>query len=91
MKKELDLEYEISVDNILDMTSDDEVGLFEIIEAFFLLPDGESFNNVSRKVLSDGETSQIFFMKDGKYILEIEDLQEGLVDYYYSDKIVDLL
>ena len=86
MKKELSVEFEISVN---DMTPIREtVGEFKVSNETFY---NDAFNEVQMDILvneSNGE--QIFKMKDGKFILEVED-GEGMVEYFHSDILEDLV
>jgi hypothetical protein len=84
MKKELSDDYEISGLNILDI----EIGInnFKVKDSeFFIYPKGK----VNRKILAF-DNMQIFKMNDGIFILEVEDYQEGTVEYFYSEDIYDL-
>jgi len=82
--KELDLDYDISVDNMNDIITD--YGNFVVEDAEFY--DRKTTKLVTKKVLVN-EGKQIFSMKDGIYILEIEDC--GEVEYYYSKNLNDLV
>jgi len=94
MKKKLDDDYDISVDDILNMTKDQEIGGFELVESDFYGKKGrEKRNNLARK------NEQIFSMKDGIFILEVEEDGDfcvckcplGMVEYFYSTNINDLI
>ena len=87
LKKELDDNYDISVENMLDMTQ--EIGGFKLSE--------EEFSNKKSKLVkknilrNEEENKQIFSMKDGLFILEVEDVNEGTVEYFFSKDINDLI
>lgn len=82
--KELDIDYDISVGKMNDITND--CGDFLVTDAEFY--DMTSMKLTNKKVLRSGG-KQIFSMKDGKFILEIEDC--GEVEYFYSNNINDLI
>ena len=82
--KELDIDYDISVANMNEITED--CGDFVVTDAEFY--DTTTNKLVNKKVLMN-EGKQIFSMKDGIYILEIEDC--GEVEYYYSNNLNDLV
>ena len=83
MRKELSDDYDISGLKMLDI----EIGInnFKVKDAEFHVKKGK----VNRKVLAF-DNMQIFKMNDGIFILEIEDYQEGTVEYFYSEDIYDL-
>lgn len=92
MKKELGWDYDITVDNMIPMTKEQEIGNFKLHETEFGSQKKKGL--VKMNVLTIGQAGcdgcrQIFQMNDGKFILEVED--EGMVDYYYSKDITDLL
>ena len=80
--RELDDNYEISVDDMVPMTYG--IGDWEVYEGEFMNRSGDM---VDMKYLSNSNKS-IFFMKDGLFILEIE---FGDVEYFCSTEITDLL
>jgi len=85
MRKELSDDYDISGLNMLDI----EIGInnFKVKDAeFSIYPKGK----VNRKILAF-DNMQIFKMNDGIFILEVEDYQEGTVEYFYSEDIYDLI
>jgi hypothetical protein len=85
--KELDLNYDINVKDMIQFSRDiwiPENAGFEIIKSTFYDDNG---NEVDMDILSDNNNKQIFMMKDGKFILEICDIEE--VNYYYSENILD--
>lgn len=90
MKQELDLNYDISVDNMVDISprSNEWIKGFDIKKAEF-------FNRKGKRVIKDvlfrvngHTTEQIFQMKDGLFILEVE--EDGEITYFYSDNINDI-
>jgi len=86
-KIKLSDDYEINVDQMLDIK--EHKGDFKVIKASFYNLKG---TKVNRNVLSnetEGECRQIFSMKDGTFILEIDDCIN--VEYFYSKDINDLL
>lgn len=86
MKEELDLDYDISAENILNMTKDQEIGDFKLITSEFYSEKGI----VERTILSnEKEQKQIFSMQDGRFVLEVE--EDGMVEYYFSNDIKELL
>jgi hypothetical protein len=82
--KELDIDYDISVSNMYDITLDR--GNFLVTDTEFY--DINTSKLTNKKVLRSGG-KQIFSMKDGTFILEIEDC--GEVEYFYSNNINDLI
>ena len=85
MKKNLDDNYDITVDNMLDMTEKQEVNGFTLVNSEF-------YNKKDKKVnkhILVRDNEQIFSMKDGIFILEVED--DGMVEYFYSKDINDLI
>lgn len=91
MKKELDLSYDVIVENMIPFTEGLSQQGMNLSETTFFNKKGKE---VTMTVLRNEEEpgsigcKQIFQMKDGKFILEIED-EEG-VEYFYSEKIEDL-
>jgi len=92
MKKELNLDYDISVDNMLNLTESDEFSGFKLETSEFGSMTKEEFTNmdVLQKTDEDFNRSQIMKMTDGKFILEVESDGGCEVDYFYSDDIKDL-
>ncbi len=96
MKKELDIDYDISVDYMTPIGPEHETETFKIKSAEFYPKKGKL---VSMNILSNGieagtsGSKQIFAMKDGTFVLEIEDWtdEDNEVKYFYSDNIKDLL
>jgi len=85
MKKELSEDYEISATNMLDIEK--EISYFKIENSeFFIYPKGK----LNRKILKH-DNKQIFQMKDGIFILEVEDYIKSTCEYYYSKDITDLI
>ena len=85
MKKELSDDYDISGSNMLDIESD--ISYFKVKDSeFFIYPKGK----VNKKILAF-DNKQIFKMNDGIFILEVEDVQDGTVEYFYSEDIYDLI
>ena len=77
MKEQLKEDYEVSVDDMIDD--------FKVTTAEFYNKAGKIVN---KNILSkDGQ--QIFSMKDGKFVLEVED--DGFVEYFCSNDINDLI
>jgi hypothetical protein len=48
-----------------------------------------TFRRIKMIILSDGGDKQIFHMKDGKYILEVVDMDS--CEYYFSYDLNDLI
>lgn len=93
-RKLLSDDYDINVDNMVAMTPEQEVGNYKVKDSQFFSNTSEELK--SMKILtSEDDNSQIFQMTDGKFILEVFEGfdDEGLekYNYYYSDKISDLL
>ena len=84
MRKELSDDYDISGNNMLDIEND--ISCFKVKNSEFYVPKGK----VNRKILTF-DNKQIFQMNDGIFILEVEDYQEGTVEYFYSKDIYDLI
>lgn len=88
MKQELDVDYDISVDNMIDMTTSQESNGFKVKKAsFFNMRGSVSKNVLAREVNYVQE--QIFQMTDGIFILEVEKDME--VSYFFSKNINDLI
>ena len=86
--EELDMDYDITCDNLVDI--DQEVVGFKVYEGEFY--DMKLKDYVSIKTLKNGDDKTIFKTKDdGRYVLEVEDLQMGTVEYFYSFNIQDLV
>lgn len=95
MKQELDINYEISVHDMLNMEKEHTTAYWKIRDAEFFSPTDFDLGRIQIRVLTNGVdigtsgAKQIFRMNDGKFILEVE---EGLnVDYFYSENLIDLL
>ncbi len=91
MKKELSVDYDVTVDNMLDMSNDQEVGPFKVTQGTFFNKSGKE---VKKNILEfdDDENfvrRQIFSMKDGTFVLELEVDME--VTYFYSEDLNDLI
>jgi len=68
MKKDLNIDYDISVDNMLDMLMSQETDGFKILEASFFTKKGRNINK-NILVRDNGQKrEQIFSMKDGRFI-----------------------
>lgn len=78
--------YDISVDNMVPMSKEHECAPFTLLETSFFNQKGEDTN---MPILSDSCEQQIFRMKDGKFILEIDN--GDTVDYFYSENLNDLI
>jgi hypothetical protein len=88
MRQELDPKYDIAVNNMLPFEGDAPKG-WEIEEAEFISAKGKAAKmNVLRKEEA-GSIQQIFQMKDGKFILEVDNFEE--IEYFCSNDLVDLL
>lgn len=83
---ELEIDYDISVNNMQNIT--ESKGNFKVVDSNFY--DWSSEKEVKMKILSDDNGKQIFSMKDGKFVLEVED-ENMEIDYFYSENIEDLL
>ncbi len=93
--KKLDNDYEISVDNMKNMTTEQESDNFKLIESEFY----SKYNKkVSMNILvqrpncsipySDYDVyQQIFSMKDGTFILEVE--TEEFIEYYLANELTE--
>jgi hypothetical protein len=90
MKVELDLDYDITVDNMVSPSPSHAINGFKL--------DPREFYNSKMKLVkmttlsrvnADFSQDQILTMKDGLFILEIE--QCGEVEYFSSNDINDLL
>jgi len=87
MKKELSNRYDMSVENMLDISRTDS-GEFVITEGEFYSNDPKIKKPIKKKILTC-DNKQIFAMVDGKFILEIED--DGICEYFWSNNLHDLL
>lgn len=91
MKNELPEDYDISVENMLDMNKSQELGGFKAQGTTFYNKKGKQ---IPKQILrNEEESKQIFQMKDGKFILEEETFDDkgGDILYFYSDVITDLI
>lgn len=86
--KELDIEYDINVSNMKNIT--ENKGDFKIVESEFYDLRSGSDERIKMNVLSDGNGKQIFSMKDDKFILEVED-ENMKINYFYSENLDDLI
>ncbi len=84
MKRKLPNSYDIAVDKMVDATITQEKNGFKVKQGNFF---NKSSVIVPRQILVK-ENKKIFFMKDGKFVLEVE--QEEDVIYFYSDNLDDL-
>lgn len=90
MVKKLKNSYDISRKNMLDMEKHQAIAGFKLFGAEFGIGPGK---NVKKKVLkseSDDGSKQIFSMKDGLFILEIEKIEENYCQYYCSNNLIEL-
>ena len=91
--KRLDDNYDICVDDMLPMLIEQEKGDFKIKNGEFYRT--KDFEKVNMPILATGRidcgalNKQIFSMKDGKFILEIEENYE--VEYFYSENLDELI
>lgn len=83
---ELDLEYDMTVDNMVPLTGEYKGWTNE--EGEFYSPEEDVIK--MNYLLNDDCTRQIFQMKDGRFVLEVEN-DEFEVEYFYSYDINDLL
>ena len=83
MKQELNVDYDISVDNMLPIN--EPVGSFVVNESSFI---GNDNKLTHMNVLQDGD-KQIFAMKDGTFVLE--ECDDDGCNYFFSKDINDLL
>jgi hypothetical protein len=95
MRQELDPEYDIAVNNMLPFEGDAPKG-WEVEKAEFISTKGKAVKmNVLRKEEVGSKdhltqsVQQIFQMKDGKFILEVDDFEE--IEYFCSNDLADLL
>ena len=91
MKKPLSENYNISANDMLDMKPEQEVNGFKIENSEFY-PNGGSkatTKNILVKENSEFVRFQIFSMKDGKFILEVDPDGEN-IGYFYSENLDDL-
>lgn len=90
MKQNLSDDYEICVANMVPLTKEQASKGFEVVNSEFIDFSDDDFNKVNMDILVREETSeQIFYMKDGRYVLEVE--ADHMVEYFYSTNIEDLL
>lgn len=87
MKNVLNINYDICVENMNDIN--EEVGNFKLEKATFFNKKGQEEN----KTVLVFDNKQIYSMKDGKFVLEVEVNNDkgGYCEYFYSDNIKDLL
>ena len=87
--KRLEEDYRVIVDNMVPATDLPNNREFIIDTAtFYSFKDGKYVN---MNVLTNEDDKQIFSMKDGRFVVEIENMDDGSVEYYYSEDINDLL
>ena len=82
-------EYDINVENMLDMTSAQATNGFTLFNSDFY---NMKSILVKKKILQkdgDGIFSQIFSMTDGKFILEVDIAMK--IEYFYSNNLDDLI
>jgi len=84
---ELDSDYDMTVDNMVPLT--DKYTGWSNKEGEFFSPSDDDFIKMSC-LLNDTCDKQIFKMKDGRFVLEVEN-DELEVEYFYSYDINDLL
>ena len=86
---ELDADYDMTVDNMVTLTGEYK-GWTNKEGEFYSVNEGK-FINMS--VLNNDFDKQIFQMKDGRFVLEVENIEsdEFEVEYFYSYDINDLL
>ena len=91
----LDFDYDIDVKNMIPFTEDQATNDWQLRNTTFFSLDGKKFKEIPMVNLGNGinpgecGAKQIFQMKDGKFILEVED-EEG-VEYFFSENLQDLL
>jgi hypothetical protein len=89
MIQELDDNYDISVDGMINVTVEQEKGGYKIFNSeFYSLLYEKVYMNIL-KYENESACKQIFSMKDGKFILEIEN--ELGISYFYSESLDDLI
>tara|TARA_R110000772_G_scaffold20466_5_gene56916 strand:- start:76153 stop:76485 length:333 start_codon:yes stop_codon:yes gene_type:complete len=89
---DLNNDYDINVDNMLDISTDKEDDKFKIESSEFYSESTEDYISKNILVWENDEPwhiYQIFSMTDGKFVLEIEDA-EGDINYYYSNDLEEL-
>ena len=84
---ELDVDYDMTVENMVPLT-DKYIGWSNEEGEFYLLGDAKLVK--MPYLLNDAGDKQIFKMKDGRFVLEVEN-DEFEVEYFYSYDINDLL
>ena len=84
---ELDLEYDMTVENMVPLTGEYKGWTNE--EGEFYLLSNEKIVKMPY-LLNEDCDRQIFQMKDGRFVLEVEN-DECEVDFFYSYDINDLL
>jgi hypothetical protein len=84
---ELDADYDMTVDNMESLT--DKYNGWSNKEGEFYLISDDKFIKMPC-LLNDAGDKQIFKMKDGRFVLEVEN-DEFEVEYFYSYDINDLL
>lgn len=85
--KNLSDDYEVTVDNMIPLNS--KVSNFEVCNSQFFSFEKDKLVNMD--ILVNEEGWQIFAMKDGTFILEVEDFAMGTVDYLQADNLQDIL
>jgi len=92
--KELSDDYDITVDNMFSIDLSAPIFWGTDYESKgYSLKESKFYNSKNvltpMTILSNNKGKQIFWMKDTKFILEVE--KEGEVEYFYSEKLKDLL
>jgi hypothetical protein len=100
-KKKLSDDYDITVDNMIDGSTDQEIGRFKLSKETFYNKKGKAVKMKVLRLETDEQIKQIFCMKDNTFVLEVETLGGDIHDnvgyegdniqYYQSNKLVDLV
>jgi len=85
--KELSNDYEVTVTNMVPLTKADEANGFKLSTSDFFNIEEDTMNCMD---ILQKDNLQIFKMKDGKFIIEIEDQENFECSYFYSNSLTEL-
>jgi hypothetical protein len=87
MIQELPYDYEISVENMIPVEQEHQINGYYLTTGQFYKPNSNSTKPVDMFILEHENATQIFRMNDGKWILEITDID---TIYLFSDNLEEL-
>lgn len=87
MIQELPNDYEINVENMIPVEQEHQINGYYLTTGQFYSTNPKKTKPIEMFVLEHENTTQIFRMNDGKWILEITDID---VVYLFSDNLEEL-